>query len=402
MRIMAYFLSFLFSSQAFCYQSDVCELEPYLIKNKGYKLYSLSNMENSIDSEDNVLTLLPEFFISINQYSNNERSFKSIGNSSLYVGMSQQVYQGGVYQKTKKNLEISEKYKKSVFIGNVNKLLLELFSDVTEYEYKLDRLSIYKNQLRRQTSDIKRIMMEIDSGNAARIDLDIARLRADNINLNISKITSEIKMQESDIYMKYGIPSDAIHNVTSKTIVKCKSGSYPKNLSEIHNLQIQQAIANKDVSDASSYPSLSVSLSLSPPETGILNDFTTKKVDFGASINLSVPLNRSLVQKNSQRRLAIEKEKIELDFDEKLKEGEKERKNVENKVALLKQSLAYGRKAIAVENKKIEYILSRIKSGRDTLISYYEQIESLDNIEVNVKKDERDLEFEKVHLYFLH
>ena len=284
----------------------------------------------------------------------------------------------------------------------MNKLLLELFSDVTEYEYKLDRLSIYKNQLRRQTSDIKRIMMEIDSGNAARIDLDIARLRADNINLNISKITSEIKMQESDIYMKYGIPSDAIHNVTSKTIVKCKSGSYPKNLSEIHNLQIQQAIANKDVSDASSYPSLSVSLSLSPPETGILNDFTTKKVDFGASINLSVPLNRSLVQKNSQRRLAIEKEKIELDFDEKLKEGEKERKNVENKVALLKQSLAYGRKAIAVENKKIEYILSRIKSGRDTLISYYEQIESLDSIEVNVKKDERDLEFEKVHLYFLH
>ena len=75
---------------------------------------------------------------------------------------------------------------------------------------------------------------------------------------------------------------------------------------------------------------------------------------------------------------------------------------MENKVALLKQSLAYGRKAIAVENKKIEYILSRIKSGRDTLISYYEQIESLDSIEVNVKKDERDLEFEKVHLYFLH
>ncbi|HDI6118795.1 TPA: hypothetical protein PN991_005027, partial [Escherichia coli] len=148
-------------------------------------------------------------------------------------------------------------------------------------------------------------------------------------------------------------------------------GSYYENKLKSYKLQLAQAMSNKEVTDASSSPSLGVSLSITPPGAGILNQLTTKKANFAASINLSIPMSQIFLQNNSQKRLAIDIEKIRINHEHELNNWKRNKKKIENKISLLSFALSQKKASLDIENKKAEYILNRVKDGKDTLISYY-------------------------------
>ncbi|HBL8814497.1 TPA: hypothetical protein LTW52_005160, partial [Escherichia coli] len=282
-----------------------------------------------------------------------------------------------------------------------NKLLLRLFSDISEYKYKKELLAYYHNQLQRQRSELYRISDEVKSGNVAEVELFIAKQRVEDLKIEILNLEHEKNEIINFIYDNYSIPQEMIDNINIDLVTACKAGTYYDNKLKSYKLQLAQVMANKEVTDASSYPSLDVSLSVTPPGSGILNKLTTKKANYSASINLSIPMSQIFLQENSQKRLAIDMEKIRINYEYGLSDWNRNKQKVKDKISLLNFSLSQKKTSLDIEKKKAEYILSRVKDGKDTLISYYRQIENLDSIEINIKQEEKELDIQKATLYFI-
>ncbi|MDC6936191.1 TolC family protein [Escherichia coli] len=396
-----FILLFFFTPHVFCAQKNMCSLDYYIAKSKEYKLQVLANKELELNNERNDLSLLPDVFVGVGQYSNNNYSFKSVDNSSLSLGISQQIYQGNIYKKNKEFIEITKEYGQSVFIDERNILLLRLFSHISEYKYKKELLTYYHNQLKRQLSEFYRVSDAVKSGSIAEVELSIAKQRVENIKLEILGLEYEKDEIFNFIYENYNLPPEIIDSINIDVINDCKVGNYYENKLKSYKLQLAQVMSNKEVTDASSSPSLGVSLSITPPGAGILNQLTTKKANFAASINLSIPMSQIFLQNNSQKRLAIDIEKIRINHEHELNNWKRNKKQIENKISLLSFALSQKKASLDIENKKAEYILNRVKDGKDTLISYYRQIENLNSIEINIKQKEKELDIQKASLYFI-
>lgn len=401
MRFIFIFLIVIQCGSVSATENNYCALDSYLMSTLDYKNNQLTNKEYDLESERNDLSLLPSVYTSINQSNSNDRSYKSIQNSSLYVGLSQQLYAGGIYAKTKKRIEIDKQYNAALLKETKNQLLIELFSDTIEYKYILDQMAVYQNQLSRQLNEIRRMEVGLASGDIARIDVDIAKLRVGNINNIINSLRENKENLASQIYIKYGLPQNDIKKIDYDIITSCKSGSYNNNLLQSYHLQLKQAMNNKDIRDASSLPSVNFSVSLSPPDSGLLNDISTRKVDFITSINVSIPFSQLFLKNNSLKNFAIERERLKLTYDNKVQENIREKKSTIENINLLTKSIRHTKESLDLEKYKLSYIQSRIKEGRDSIITYYQQVDTYENLEITLKKEERELEFKKAYLHFL-
>lgn len=401
MRLIFILLFVIQCSSVFATEDNYCSLDPYLMSTPDYKDNQLKNEEYDLESERNDLSLLPSIYTGVYQSSSNERSYKSILNSSLYVGISQQLYAGGIYSKTKKRIEIDKHYNEALLKETKNKLLIELFSDAIDYKYILDQIKVYQNQLSRQLNEIRRMEEGVFTGNIARIDVDIATLRGDYIENTIDSLKKDKENLATQIYIKYGLPQDEINKIDYNIITSCKTGDFSDNLSQSYRLQLKQALANKDIRDASTLPSVDFSVSLSPPHSGILTDISTRKVDFVSSISVYIPFSQFFLKNNSQKSFAIETNRLKLTYDNKVQENIREKKLTIKNIDLLTESIKYTKKSLALEKNKLGFIQSRIKEGHDSIITYYQQVDTFENLEVSLKKEEREIEFKKAYLYFL-
>lgn len=386
---------------AFAQEAETCNIEYYLRNTNEYKSYVLSKKELGLDRDYNMQSLFPEMSLGVNQSSNNNKSFKSVSKSSLSLGLSQQIYNGDLYSKKDKNIDIIEKYQSTIMNENRNKLILSLFNSVSEYKYKQDVLSIYEDRLKRQLADVKKIKFDISLGDAATVDLRMANLRVKNLELDILKIKTELADSADRIQKKYGLSPREIKNITSQSVMSCKSIGFKNALITKRRLQLQQAESNKEIRDASLLPSLSLSLSMTPPGSGNFNNISYKKVNYSASINISLPLSSLFLQQNSEKQMSIEVNRINLESEESLKDNEIERKNINDTITILGKTIEYEKKALSVEKEKLSYISSRLKSGKDSIISYYQQLEVIDTLEISLKKEENDLEYKKIELFFI-
>ena len=87
--------------------------------------------------------------------------------------------------------------------------------------------------------------------------------------------------------------------------------------------------------------------------------------------------------------------------DNSLEENENETRSIERRIKSLENSIETTKKSIVVERNKINYIFSRIKEGQDNIISYYQQLDTYEALQINLKEEEKELEFQKVLLYFI-
>ncbi|EEU2373097.1 TolC family protein, partial [Escherichia coli] len=217
----------------------------------------------------------------------------------------------------------------------------------------------------------------------------------------INALGFEIDNLSEKLYFKYRIPKTEIRRVNYSSVRNCKTGNYKDKLKNKFNLRSDIARASNEILEATSLPSVNFAISFTPPETGNINKITTKRADFGASINVSIPVSQYFLRNTYQKQFAIDVARLKLEYDNSLEENENETRSIERRIKSLENSIETTKKSIVVERNKINYIFSRIKEGQDNIISYYQQLDTYEALQINLKEEEKELEFQKVLLYFI-
>ncbi|EEH8383489.1 hypothetical protein G3142_005580, partial [Salmonella enterica subsp. enterica serovar Montevideo] len=248
---------------------------------------------------------------------------------------------------------------------------------------------------------LKASKVQYDSGEIAAIENEISGHRVKEIINNIDKINEEITQAELDLFTEYHIPRKIIESINHKMILSCKTESINGLLKKNRELEINRERLNYDINVASLKPSVSLSLNLSPPDSGSWNDISSKKADFGLSVNASVPLSRFFSYSSYKKKHGFSIEKINMSYDEKQRLLFREKEKIKSRISTLEQSILLSKSKLKLKEKELDYMLARFTEKKETILSYYRQFDELEIEKINLKKEERELEYYKAYLDLL-
>lgn len=392
---------YLISFNLYALEHNSCTLEKYFINTVQYKSSLLNDKEKKLELDRQKLSLFPSVYMSMGQESNNNRSFKSVGESSLFVGVSQTIYEGGSYVKYKKKINSDLEYNHLMILDKRNSYLIDLYREVINYKYKLDLLELYASQLDKQNIQLEADKASLDSGDLAMIEYNASSLRRDEIRNNLSLIRNEIRQLELDIYHKFNIPVGYIKNISGETILSCKKDSTGDILMKSRALLHENEYTNYELEMTSLQPNVTFSMYISPPNTGTWNDLSMKKIDFGASVNVSIPVNKFFSLTTIEKNHAIAVSRINNDYDEKEKLFWREKEKIISEMNGLENSVVLSRTIVALKGKEVDYVLDRFKHKKETILNYYRQLDEYESAKLKLKKEEREIEFNKVYISIL-
>ncbi|EEZ5662149.1 TolC family protein [Escherichia coli] len=401
MKYLSFFIPVLIACNTYAKVDSPCDLENYFRKTETYKSGMLDNEEKLVELERERLTLLPNISVTIGQQSTNDSSFKGISDSSVSLSLSQSVYNGGRYSKFKNKIKKDIEYNGLMIHDKRNRYLIDLYRSVIEYKYKIDLHQLYSSQLKLQEKQLEATKARLASGDIAKIEYDIVGLRKEELQNEVDIIKNEIEQTELDISIRFNIPVTMIKEITGKKILSCKGKGSGQILNESRELLKQNENANYQLNMTSMQPSVSMSLHMRPPSGGTLNELTTKKTEFAAGISVSVPLSAYFSANNYKKDYSISVSRIDDSYDEKQKLYIREKDNIINKIKNLESNIDLTKEKIELKRKEVEYILSRFRDKKDTIISYYRQLDEFELEKIKLKKDEREREYFKAYIAIL-
>ncbi|HAI9817703.1 TPA: TolC family protein, partial [Escherichia coli] len=89
-----------------------CGLEAYLKKSDSYKIFELNQKENRLKNKSVNYSFLPNIYIGMGQYINNDTGLVDISKSSFYISFSQLIFSGESLGKNSEKEEIDNKERK--------------------------------------------------------------------------------------------------------------------------------------------------------------------------------------------------------------------------------------------------------------------------------------------------
>lgn len=401
MKVLVIILLSFLSLKINAKEKNSCLIEPYFKKTESYANIILEKEQLILDKEINDISLLPDIYIGTGQQSNNAKSFRSVDESGLHVGISQNIYEGNQYNKHKERINLELSTKNLLIQDKKIDYIIKLLRDVADYKYKIDLSNLYESQLEKQKLQFEASQVHYDSGEIAAIESEITSHRIKEIINSIDKINEEITQAELDILTKYHIPPEMIDGINYGMIESCKVDSVSHILTKNRMVEIDREKINYEINVASLNPSVSLSLNVSPPDSGSWNDLSSKKADFGLSVNASVPLSRFFTFGTYKKRHGLSIEKINMAYDEKQQLLFREKDKVKSKISELEKSIILSKSKLKLKVKELDYMLARFTEKKETILSYYRQFDELEMEKINLKKEERELEYYKAYLYLL-
>ncbi len=112
----------------------------------------------------------------------------------------------------------------------------------------------------------------------------------------------------SGSFRKYNLPHKMFELIDSKIIKSCKKNDVSFLIKKENAAELEEANINFDLEKTADYPSLSLSLGLTPKNGGAIRNISTEHGSYAASVSLNIPLSGLL-------KLAAKKEKHSLSVD---------------------------------------------------------------------------------------
>lgn len=403
MKYLTLFIATLMGCNAYAISHSPCELEQYFRQTDSYKSSMLDHSAKELEMEREKLALLPDISVSSGQQSSNNRSFKGLSESFVSLSFSQSIYNGNRYNKFKDKIAKDKEYIDLMIHDKRNRYLVDLYRAVIDYNYKTDLNELYSLQLRQQTEQLNASKERLSAGEIAKIEYDIISLRKEELQKELKTIKNEVLQAELDIKARFNVPDDKIKNITSEKILLCKNHGQGTGqiLDQSRILLKQNENANYQLKMASTQPSVSLSLNLQPPYGGTLNELTTKKTEFAAAINVTAPLSSIFSFNNTRKDHAISINRIDDAYDEKVKLYIREKENILNKMIDLERSISLSTKKIELKGQEVDFVLSRFREKKDTIMTYYRQLDEYEHEKIKLKQAEREYDYYKTYIAIL-
>ncbi|WP_045450035.1 TolC family protein [Citrobacter sp. S-77] len=401
MKLSTLIMFFTLPLHTYASMNNSCFIEPYFKNTESYKNILIEKERLFLEGEINDLSLLPNIYLGSSQQSSNTRSFKSIDESGLYAGISQSLYEGNKYNKNKAKIDIEFNNSNLQIFDKKNTYVINLYRAITDYKYKVDLRDLYQSQLDKHRVQFRASKANFESGEIAAVEHEIVSHREKEILNNIINTESEIIQAELDLNAEYNIPVNLLESINYEMIVSCKTKSMNSLLTENRVLDLEREKLNYDIDIASLQPSVSLSLNVSPPESGTWNDLSLSKANFGLSITTSVPLSGLFSVNTYKYKHGLAVKKINQSFDEKQKLLLREKEKVQSKISQLEKNILLLKSKLKLSEKEADYVLTRFKQKKETIISYYRQLDDLEMAKINLKKEEREYDYYKAYLSFL-
>lgn len=403
MKYLTFLIATFMACNAYASSHSPCELENYFRQTESYKLSMLDHSAKYLEMEKERLSLLPDITVSSGQQSTNNRSFKGLSDSSISLSLSQSIYNGNRYNKFKDKVAKDKEYIDLMIHDKRNRYLVDLYRSVIDYNYKTDLHELYSLQLKQQTEQLNASKERLAFGEIAKIEYDIIALRKEELHKEVESIKSEVLQAELDIKARFNVPVDKINKITSEKILLCKSHGLGTGqiLGQSRVLLKHNENANYQLKMASTQPSVSLSLNLQPPSGGTFNEITTKRSDFSAAVNVTVPLSSIFSVNNSKKDHTISIKRIDDTYDEKIKLYIREKENIINKMNNLERDINLTMKKIELKGQEVDYVLSRFREKKDTIMAYYRQLDEFEHEKIKLKQAERDYDYYKTYIAIL-
>lgn len=399
--VFGVFFILLISNYSYCFEYKFCKLDDFFEQSKIYKDYEVNLAKNKIEEKENNISLLPSISISSGQNGSNNRGFNDIRKSSIGVSISQNIYSGGAYFKNKEKINIEEKMINTELISSRSRYLIDILMYISNYNYLLDQVSIYDNKLESQ----KKLMLKHEDmfkyGRISYFDLSVNNLKIKELEMIINNLKNEIDLNKKIFYYRYNIPDVLIDKIKLIDVLSCKTYSGYESLKEKYNYKKNIAYLNYEITKSSLNPSVSLSLAMSPPEDGSIENIRFSKANYNVSVNVSASLSDIFLKKTNLDKNLLDMQRINIERDNSISFYEQEVMQVKNKINNLENEISYLEDDVKLKKDKLDYIYGRYLSNKDTILSYYEQFEIYNLSELSLKKKERDVEYYKAYLHFI-
>lgn len=378
-----------------------CNLDYYFSLSDMAKEYEIKKNANDIDLLENSLTLLPNVTIGVGQQKNDEYSFKSIEQSSLSIGISQSIYSGGVYNKTKKKLAKLKEIDSLNISLDRNRFFLSLLKDVSEYNYLLDQLKIFNEQLEKQKDMMSKSDIMLRTGKVSHLEFSINEIKVREAEEKISKVNDDMVILQQRILSKYKIPESQIKRINVSNIMDCKNDSERSIIHSRYEVESEIADIDSDIDKASLKPSVSMSLMATPWPSGTIQNINKGKFDYNVSVGINIPVTNLLLSplKDRKKTLLISSLKIKRDSD--IINNEQLIRELKIMISGIIREITFLKDDIAVKKRKLDYIQLMYNQKKESIITFYEQLEQFQFSELNLKRKERELEYYKVYLDYV-
>ncbi|HCN5669429.1 TPA: TolC family protein, partial [Escherichia coli] len=164
--------------------------------------------------------------------------------------------------------------------------------------------------------------------------------------------------------------------------------------------ELEEANINFDLEKAANYPSVSLSLGLTPKNGGTIRDISIEHSNYVASVSLNIPLSGLLKLAVKKEKHSLNVDSVKLSIDKRNIELEDAKQGILNKLNNAIDELSYLRKQFSINKKKVSYLKKRLNDDNN-MLSYYNEIDTLNEIEKNLIRKENEIELYKMRMFFI-
>lgn len=390
---------FLYNSSAVAH---VCPLDLYFSKTIDYKTYQIKSSQIEMERQDNNFSFLPELSFSGGQSAYNKSGFKSPEYSSAGIYISMPIFSGGRYFLNKKKLSVSDDLQEIALEKSRINYILSIYERIIRRKEVSSLLKEYQHKQKESNIERKRLQYIFDQGSISEFELSLKKDIVEEHQKNIKTLKNELQYLEWELQERYNLPQKMFELIDSTIIRTCKKNDFSFLIKKENAAEFEESNINFNLEKTSDYPSLSLSFGLTPKNGGTIRDISIDHGSYAASVNLNIPLSGLLKLAAKKEKYLLSVDSVKLSIDKKNIELENTKQEVLNKLNNATDELSYLKKQFSINKNKVNYLKERLKNNNNyNILQYYNEINTLNDIERSLIKKENEIELYKMHMFFI-
>ena len=381
--------------------ANECYLDLSFEKTFDYKDYQMQLQKNNIEKQDNKYSLLPDIYLSTGQSAYNKSGFKSPEYSNAGIYISQSIFSGGRYFMTNDKLTLSDSLQLLSLERNRINYILSVYEKLLKRREIHSLLNFYKVKQDNAKMESKRLEYMFKHGQISEFEFNLKENISDNYKKNIKSLKNELQQLEWALHKEHHLSQKFFDIIDSGVIKSCKKIDVISLIKEENTIELEEIKLGYNLEKSVYYPSVSLSLSLTPKKGGAIRDISIRDGNYGTSINLSIPLSGMFKLTSNKERLLLNLSSSQLNIDKRKLDLEKIKTDSLNKLNNSINELISLRKQLLLNQKKVEYLKNQLYKSNGNIISYYNELDVLNELERKKLSKENEIELYKMHIFYI-